>query len=130
MTSTDGMAAAEKIYVADFQRIVGEWADAVFPRSDWRSISAHLCAEVQELENALSTAPREGRGQFEEEAADCFLLLLHLAHKEGFDLMSEALAKMEINASRTWETDHGGKGYWKHIEQPDPAPLRADGEGA
>jgi NTP pyrophosphatase (non-canonical NTP hydrolase) len=100
----------------NFQESVGQWADTTFPQSSWQSIASHLQEETQELENALYTAPREGRGQFGEEAADCFLLLLHLAHKEGFSLIGEVITKDAANRQRTWETDDQGRGYWKHIE--------------
>jgi NTP pyrophosphatase (non-canonical NTP hydrolase) len=97
------------------QQSVGEWADKTFPQSDWRSIVAHLESEVEELSGALYT-DADGRGDYEEEAADCLLLLFHLAHKEGFSLIRAAARKHAKNLTRAWETDDGGKGYWKHVE--------------
>uniref|UniRef100_A0A6M3JTQ3 Uncharacterized protein n=1 Tax=viral metagenome TaxID=1070528 RepID=A0A6M3JTQ3_9ZZZZ len=38
----------------------------------------------------------------EEVAADCFLLLLHHAHRCGYDLMIEAFKKFEINKNSKW----------------------------
>lgn len=110
-----------------FQREVGEWADRTFPRSDWFSICGHLREEATELSEALGATAHDQKADAEArtEAADCLLLLLHLAHKEGFDLLAEARAKHAVNVARTWETDDGGKGYWKHT---DPAPPTREGE--
>jgi NTP pyrophosphatase (non-canonical NTP hydrolase) len=55
-------------------------------------VVAHLKKEVDEL--AESHDP--------EEAADCLILLLHHAHKCGYDLMIEAFKKFEINRQRRW----------------------------
>jgi NTP pyrophosphatase (non-canonical NTP hydrolase) len=78
-----------------FQKEVGEWADATFnPRrgNNRKAIIYHLIKEVGEL--LESEAP--------EEAADCFILLLHHAHTLGYDLLEEARKKMEINQRRKW----------------------------
>lgn len=101
-----------------FQREVGAWADGTFPQSDWHSIITHLRAEVDELREAVGQSPSYEPVSVEarKEAADCLLLLLHFAHKEGFDLVAEARIKHEANMRRTWETDAGAKGYWKHVE--------------
>lgn len=110
-----GEAAADLDW---FQRAVGEWADRTFPESSRASITAHLGEEVTELQSVS-----QGTGWFadaEEEAADCLLLLLHYAHKQGFSLLGAARAKHAINQRRTWEADHGGKGYWKHCEGSPP----------
>jgi NTP pyrophosphatase (non-canonical NTP hydrolase) len=109
-----------------FQERVGIWADGTFPESDWRSIVAHLQEEVQELSSALYE-DADGRGDYREEAADCLLLLLHLAHKEGFSLMASAMKKNGENQRRGWETDDNGRGYWKHIDAPTPGPAREEG---
>lgn len=77
-----------------FQREVGEWGSATFPDGTPDSVVAHLKKEVNEL--AESHDP--------EEAADCLLLLLHHAHKCGYDLMIEAFKKFKINKTRTWGT--------------------------
>jgi hypothetical protein len=76
----------------NFQTIVGERGDAVFPGGTPDSVVAHLKKEVEEL--AESHNP--------EEAADCLLLLLHHAHRCGYDLMIEAFKKFEINKKRKW----------------------------
>lgn len=82
------------------QSVVGEWADATFPRSTPATILAHLRREVGEL----SAAPADG-----DEAADCVLLLLHLAHKTGFDLAERVNRKFLANTRRTWgEPDAAG----------------------
>jgi hypothetical protein len=90
-----------------FQRNVGEWADGAFPESTPQTILSHLREELAELEESVGW----------EEAADVFLLLLHLAHKLRFSLIGGAITKDAVNRQRTWETDDSGRGHWKHIQQ-------------
>ena len=78
----------------DFQKEVGEWGDRTFPCDGDRrpGIVTHLAKEVIELNQSHDP----------EEAADCFMLLLHHAHKSGYDLLEEAKKKFEINKKRKW----------------------------
>ena len=78
--------------VGTFQRNVGEWGNVTFPKGTPDSLVAHLRKEMEEL--AETHSPEEG--------ADCFLLLLHHAHRCGYDLMIEAFKKFEINKWRKW----------------------------
>ena len=104
----------------EFQREVGGWADQTFPDSTPYSIICHLQEEAHELRFVIDTALRNydtvDESGLQGEAADCLLLLLHLAHKRGFDLLRVARQKHDLNSGRTWETDAGEKGYWKHVE--------------
>jgi hypothetical protein len=70
----------------------GSWAQATFPMQTNGSILEHLRREVKELQD--SDDPQE--------AADCLLLLLAYAHRNGFDLFSEAVKKFHINQERQW----------------------------
>ncbi len=97
------------------QLAVGTWVAESFPGATAASIIAHLREEVGELHDA----PESLRA---EEAADCLLLLLTLAHHERFSLMEAAEAKHRINLTRTWERTAGDKGYRKHVEATDDAP--------
>jgi len=82
-----------------FQNEVGTWGDKTFPASTPDSIVAHLAREVGELADHHDS----------EEASDCLLLLLHHAHREGYDLLAEARIKFEINKKRQWgEPDENG----------------------
>ena len=76
----------------DFQEEVGNWGESIFGKSSQNSVVAHLKREVKEL--AESHEP--------DEAADCFLLLLHHAHKGGYDLFKEAQKKFGIIQQREW----------------------------
>lgn len=109
-----------------FQDAWGEWADKAFPRSDLESIASHFREEA--LEFAGGDIPLSSTNYIKEpylesvppshdpeEAADCLLLLLHHAHKAGYDLMAEAMRKAQINVERDWDTeDEGGHGHFKH----------------
>ncbi len=89
-----------------FQDEVGNWADKTFPGSTANSVLAHFKKEVIEL----------CESQEPEEAADCFILLLHHAHKCGYDLMIEAFKKFEIVKTRKWgKPDKDG--IVEHIEE-------------
>jgi len=109
-----------------FQDAWGEWADKTFPKSDLESIASHFREEALEFAGGDIPVIDENQhmGVFEhippshdpEEAADCLLLLLHHAHKAGYNLMAEALKKAEINIKRDWDTtDEGGHGHFKHL---------------
>ena len=83
----------------DFQTQVGEWADKKFPQSNNKSMTEHLRREVKELIDSNEPV----------EAADCFLILLHHAHKNGYDLLEEAKKKFEIVQNRQYgEPDEMG----------------------
>lgn len=98
-----------------FQNEVGTWGDKTFPGGTPESIVAHLRREVKEL--AASHDP--------EEAADCFLLLLHHAHRAGYDLLAEARKKLEINKKRQWgEPDENG--IVEHIRTETKSPVCED----
>jgi NTP pyrophosphatase (non-canonical NTP hydrolase) len=71
----------------------GTWADKTFNKATPSSITEHLRREVAELIDA----PND-----EEEAADCMLLLFHLAHKQGWNLEQAVVNKFAKNQSRQW----------------------------
>ena len=97
----------------------GTWGDATFPLSTARSVMAHLTDEIDELAVEVdtfgATTEPTNRSALAEEAADCMLLLLHIAHKCGFDLETAARAKLERNRMRHWgEPD--ARGVVRHVE--------------
>ena len=108
----------------EFQTLHGKWADRTFPDSTLDTIASHFREET--LEFAGGIVPRmDAEGDYydtlppshsPEEAADCLLLLLHHAHKAGYDLFQEARKKAHINRQRKWDTtDEGGHGHFKHV---------------
>jgi NTP pyrophosphatase (non-canonical NTP hydrolase) len=105
----------------ELQRDVGEWGNRTFPAATNESIFAHLRDEVDEVDFAVNDLrnpfhhPPEDLFALGEECADCLMLLLHLAHRNGFSLIEEARKKFAINQQRTWTTD-SGNGYIKHDE--------------
>lgn len=104
--------------VDEFQRAVGEWADATFPLSTDQTIRAHLSDEVAELADGVMVDAFE--------AADCYLLLLHLAHKEGFSLDEVAREKFAINQRRTWGKPDE-RGVVRHVASDAGADKERDG---
>lgn len=108
----------------DFQQIVGEWGESTFPDSTLRSIMAHLREEIAELHDAVERQAFHDdieerttgayRHEIAEEAADVYLLVLHLAYRCGIDLQNAAVEKFAENRLRTWHDD--GRGYARHVE--------------
>lgn len=84
------------VTLRDRQYSIGTWADKTFSQSTPASVFAHLRREMVEL--ASETDPILRR----EECADVLMLMLHLAHKEGWSLEDELRRKFEINQQRTW----------------------------
>ena len=81
----------ESRIMKELQKQIGEWGVETFPTATNRSIAQHLLEEADEVENA---AKNQGIGLMEE-CADVLLLLLHLAHRNGFDLEQAARQKFE-----------------------------------
>jgi NTP pyrophosphatase (non-canonical NTP hydrolase) len=102
------------------QNIVGEWADFTFPLATPQTITRHMMEELTEIEDALLGVALHTPEDVPEEAADLFLLLLHLSHKLGFDLWEEGRKKLLVNRERFWEAPNTAeaaeRGYWKHEE--------------
>lgn len=88
-----------------FQNAVGEWAEQTFTAATDASVVAHLRREVKELRDLMGMA-EEGYAiathEIALESADCFLLLLHLAHRCGFSLIDAAETKFAANKRREW----------------------------
>jgi NTP pyrophosphatase (non-canonical NTP hydrolase) len=102
-----------------FQAEVGRWADATFPASTPISKARHLLREAGEvcelsavidfagampaaLEPVREAVEAELLPQLADECADALLLLLHIAHAEGFSLLGAARRKFTENQLRTW----------------------------
>ena len=83
----------EDIAIQDLVDQTGTWAQATFPKSTDSSICEHLKREAQELADKPSDV---------EEAADCILLIFHLAHRRGWDLGKAIREKSAKNKSRIW----------------------------
>jgi len=101
--------------INEFQTKIGIWGSETFPQSSPGTILAHLKDEVAELQSAWDTL-RFDDSEDAEEAADCFLLLLHYAHRRGFSLFDAAVVKAAINEKRKWEPTQNERGYQRHVE--------------
>lgn len=85
-----------------FQQEVGEWANQTFTQATDHSIIVHLAREVKELRAYLTTEQAVTVESIALEAADCLLLLMHLAHRCDFSLIDAATLKHSINRHRQW----------------------------
>lgn len=102
----------------ELQDEIGEWADATFPKSNRDTILSHFSEEVVEFQHACNPIFPDYPNAGEEfvEAADCVILLLHFAHRVGFDLQEAIEAKMAVNRSREWNTTPESGGHFKHVK--------------
>jgi hypothetical protein len=92
-----------RIFHKLFQKRIGKWADKCFPSSSIRSCICHLDREVMELKNSYKFNPWIDLETVDlYELVDIYLLLLHISHKQGFDLMKYAKKKHSINKKRKW----------------------------
>lgn len=101
--------------LSKFQEEVGKWGDEIFNPTNLDKIQfcvgriEHFFREAIELRNSpLRDLP--------EEVADCFHLLLHIAHIMDFDLLKAARKKLEINRKRKWGPPDKD-GVIEHIEE-------------
>lgn len=98
----------------DFNDFVCEyipWAVATFPEGTAESGAAHLRKELDELLAASDYA------DVAEEAADCLMLLLFVAHKKGVNLgflILNANMKFDVNKQRVWG-EKNADGYREHV---------------
>lgn len=105
----------KKIMSKSFQQLIEEitgWQDSVFTRATPLSAVTHLQREAIELTFAIQTKhlKREnGDSDIQAELADCFLLIIGVAHLSGIDLEQAVEEKMAINRRRVWgEPDSDG----------------------
>lgn len=100
--------------LAEFQREVGEWGRETFPNSTPETIAAHLKKEAKELKEAIDLRNGDEIWPVTEELADVFLLLLHLSHRYGLDLIEEGQKKFAVCKTRRWG-DPDAEGVVEHI---------------
>jgi hypothetical protein len=98
--------------LAEFQRMVTEWANPIFG-ADLRREIKHLRREANK---ELSWHGKKAK-DIPEESADILLMLLHIASTHGFDLMGEAIKKFKVCLDREWgEPD--AEGVIEHVRTP------------
>lgn len=100
------------------QEVVVNWIEQIQPDRDRLvCLSKLVTEEVPELCIALKNEDREA---VKSELADCFILLLDLAHLAGVDLDEAFREKMALNGDRTWRVDqHGLLQHVKSEEEPE-----------
>lgn len=91
---------------------VGGWDEETFPLSTMESCLEHLRREVKEF--------RASGDRWEdydpEELADCFLILLHIAHKMNVSIEEESRKKFAVNKTRSWGKPDAS-GVVEHIRE-------------
>ena len=98
-------------------KAVGLWADETFPQSTAESVINHLKREIIELEEAVKNPTSFN---IQQEAADCQILLWHLAHKCHFNINEEAADKHRVNKHRKWGKPDA-EGVVEHVDDETPA---------
>ena len=100
---------------------IGQWSESTFSHQNSISKLYHLQKEVAELIHAIEYAPSEPdkNSEVNLEFADCFILLLDAARKEGLSatiILNAIAEKMEINKARKWgKPDENG--VMEHIRE-------------
>ena len=102
----------------DFQEEVGNWGGITFPKATNQSILEHTYREMKELLAADTV------DNLAEECADIQLLLLHLAHRNSFDLFATAKQKFGIFQRRKWGKPDSA-GVVEHIRERRRKPFKA-----
>lgn len=95
---------------------ITEWGDATFPKSNRHTVLSHLREEIAEFLAVAEQIPDRPQYDEAEECADVVILMIHFAHKVGFDLFGAVSRKMEFNRMRIWKTEPEPGGHWKHVE--------------
>jgi len=107
----------------DLMQEITDWQDSVFTQATALSAVTHLQREVIELTFAIQSEQlkKEGQDDIIKELADCFLLVVGVAHLSGIDLEAAAIEKLEINKARVWGVPDAD-GVVEHVrELPTPA---------
>lgn len=91
--------------IAELQRQILEWADALSPRRRPENTMVKLSGESSELLDAIVN--RLGREAVESELGDCIILLLDIAAMYNIDLVQAGFKKMEVNRARKWTSNDG-----------------------
>ena len=85
-----------------FQAEVGRWADETFKVRGYHDVAGaatHLVMESGEVKEAVDLDQLD---RVPEETADCLLLLVTIAHRQGYSLMEAARAKFDVLAASEW----------------------------
>lgn len=93
----------------DTQKEFADWAAKTFPESTSDSCVEHLRREVEELKTAVNLEDKKN------EAADCAMLVMDFAARNGFSLYEAFAAKFEVNKLRKWGKPDA-QGVSEHIE--------------
>jgi ParB-like chromosome segregation protein Spo0J len=91
--SGDGAPATVPAGWKEFAEFVEQWGQKTFPDATPDSVASHLMEEARELDAHPGAM---------DEAADCLLLLIQLADRQGESLLEAARRKMQVNLERTW----------------------------
>lgn len=99
-----------------FQYLVGHWGEKTFGEApSVEGLIRHLEEEAAELKAAADAEQSE-------EAADCLILLLRIAHEQEFDLLEAAREKLTVLRKRQWHPPDGD-GICRHVKSGEEAEF-------
>lgn len=118
MTESDNHPIIEKEALDALQTEIGSWSDVTFPTSTPETMIRHFLKEAQEVEDAHRADGLfpNSKKELPHEVADCIMILLHLAHRNGFSVRDAIREKFEICKNRKWgpPDEHG---CVRHVEE-------------
>lgn len=97
------------ISVVNLIKEITDWSTKQFPNATPQGLAEHLFSEAEELVNNPTD---------KEEMADIFMLLAHVVHKTGTDIIKAVEEKLEKNKQRKWGKENE-KGFIEHIKEAD-----------
>lgn len=100
---------------------ITDWQDSVFTEATPLSAATHLQREVVELvfeiqKLKFQPANHLDTSALEKEIADCFLLIVGVAHLSGINLEAAIEEKMKINRRRIWGKPDS-EGVVEHVRE-------------
>ena len=104
----------ERWAMDDLQKEINNWAVEALPAATTLAHYEKLQKEVLELGDALRNrhSAKHDAGQ---EIADCIMILLAIAQKNGYSAAEEIRKKFEINKKRKWGPPDAN-GVYQHLE--------------
>lgn len=107
------------------QKDTAAWGQETFGLPKPMELATRMNVEVAELLSGLSNLPATAPGSLDhtellvslaDECADIGIVLVQVANRLGFDLMTEMVRKMGVNRKRVWAKKSNGQ--FQHVDIP------------